>query len=100
MLRDQFPISTWLLLGGSAHGVISLLLPRSGVYIGGIILLVLALRILRTLLQVFGILHNPEMDKAVLGRVSAQIPDINGNMPTEPSQEGVVVMMLGVKSNQ
>lgn len=100
MLRDQLPVSTWLLLGASAHGAISLLLPRSGAYISGLFLLFLAFRIGRTLLQAYGILHNPEMDKAILGKVSAQIPDINGDMPTEPSQEGVVVMMLGIKSNQ
>jgi hypothetical protein len=35
-----------------------------------------------------------------MGKVSAQIPDLEGNMPPQPSQEGVVVMMLGIKSNQ
>lgn len=54
----------------------------------------------KTLLQSYGILHNPEIDKAVLGKVSAQIPDLEGNMPTQPGQEDVVVLMLGIKSNQ
>jgi hypothetical protein len=62
--------------------------------------LILAFRICKTLLQAYGILHNPEIDEAVLGKVSAQIPDLEGNMPTQPSQEGIVVLMLGIKSNQ
>ncbi|CRG91708.1 hypothetical protein PISL3812_08759 [Talaromyces islandicus] len=99
LLRDQLPISTWLLLGASVHGALSLLLPQSGIYISGVVFLVLALRTVKALLQAYGILHNPEIDHAVLGKVSAQIPDPEGNMPTQPSQEGVVVMMLGIKSN-
>lgn len=100
ILRDQLPISTWLLIGASAHGALSFLLPRSGVYVSSIFLSILIFRIVKTALQSYGILHNPEMDEAVLGKVSAQIPDLDGNMPTQPSQEGVVVLMLGIKSNQ
>lgn len=100
MLRDQLPISTWLLLGASAHGVLLLILPQSGVYISSIVFLVVALRVCKTLLQAYGVLHNPEIDEAVLGKVSAQIPDLEGNIPTQPSQEDVVVLMLGIKSNQ
>lgn len=40
------------------------------------------------------------MAKVIPGKTSSQIPDLNGNLPTEPSQEGVVVLLLGFKSNQ
>ncbi|KAH8692074.1 hypothetical protein BGW36DRAFT_348173 [Talaromyces proteolyticus] len=99
ILRDQFTISTWLLLGASVNVALSLLLPQSSIYIGGLMLSVLGFRVGLALLQTFGILHNPGMDKVVLGKVSPQIPDVYGHLPTEPSQERVVVLLVGFRSN-
>uniref|UniRef100_A0A093V242 Uncharacterized protein n=1 Tax=Talaromyces marneffei PM1 TaxID=1077442 RepID=A0A093V242_TALMA len=39
------------------------------------------------------------MAKVIPGKSSAQIPDMNGNLHTEPGNEGVVVLFLGFKSN-
>ncbi|EED13303.1 conserved hypothetical protein [Talaromyces stipitatus ATCC 10500] len=51
-------------------------------------------------MQIYGLIPNPEMAKVIPGRTTAQIPDMNGTMPAEPSKESIVVLLLGFKSNR
>lgn len=87
-------------MGASTYALISIILPKSTNYLGVCLFALLAYRLSITILQIYGIIPNPHMAKVIPGKWSAQIPDLNGNMPTKPSQEGVVVLLLGVKSNQ
>lgn len=66
----------------------------------GVLFAILAFKFGTALLQVYGVIPNPEMARVVPGKVSAQLPDANGNIPDVPSKESVVVMFLGFKSNQ
>lgn len=47
-----------------------------------------------------GLKHDPYMDESIMGRYSAQILDKDSNYPDKVGNEQVVVMMLGVRSNQ
>lgn len=87
-------------MGASAFALVSILLPKSAHYLGACLFALLAYRVGNTILQINGIISNPQMAKVIPGKTSSQIPDLNGNLPTEPSQEGVVVLLLGFKSNQ
>ena len=87
-------------MGASTYALVSILLPKSAPYVAACLFSILAYRVSQTALQVYGIIPNPEMAKVIPGKSTAQIPDINGNMPTDPSKEGVVVLLLGFKSNQ
>jgi hypothetical protein len=87
-------------MGGSAYAVVSILLPKSAHYLGACLFALLAYKVGNTILQINGIISNPKMAKVIPGKSTAQIPDMNGNMPTEAGKEGVVVLLLGFKSNQ
>ncbi|OKL58719.1 hypothetical protein UA08_06041 [Talaromyces atroroseus] len=99
-LRDQFPLSTWLLLGASLQALISILLPKTAIYLSTCLFAILAYYLANTMLQVYGVIPNPEMARVIPGKASVQLPDLHGNMPsTEPTKESVVVMFLSSKSN-
>lgn len=87
-------------MGAFVFALITILLPKSAHYLGACVFALLAYRVSKTILQINGIVPNPRMAKVIPGKTSSQIPDLNGNLPTEPSQEGVVVLLLGFKSNQ
>jgi heme A synthase len=100
-LRDQFPLSTWLLIGASLQALFFILLPQTAIYISACLFATLAYYFANTMLQVYGVIPNPEMERVIPGKVTAQVPDMNGNMPSSgTSKEGIVVMFLGVKSHQ
>ena len=87
-------------MGASAYALVSILLPKSAHYLGACLFALLAYRVCNTVLQLNGIIPNPAMAKVIPGKSSSQIPDLNGNVPTNASQEGLVVLLLGFKSNQ
>lgn len=89
-----------MIIGASAYALVSILLPKSAHYLAACLFALLAYSVCKTALQIYGITPNPAMARVIPGKSTAQIPDINGNMPTEPGQEGVVVLLLGFKSNQ
>lgn len=87
-------------MGASAYALVSILLPRSAHYLAACLFALLVYSVIKTALQIYGIIPNPAMAKVIPGKSTAQIPDINGKTPTQPGQEGVVVLLLGFKSNQ
>jgi hypothetical protein len=92
-------LSTWLLIGAALQSVIFLILPHA-LYMTLPVILVLLFRAASTALQVYGCAPNPNIENVVPGRVSAQIPDMNGQFSGKPSGEDIVVMFLNTKSNQ
>lgn len=100
LIRDQFTLKTWMIMGASAYALVSIFLPKSAHYLAACLFALLAYSVGKTTLQIYGIIPNPAMARVIPGKSTTQIPDINGNMPTEPGKEGVVVLLLGFKSNQ
>jgi hypothetical protein len=63
-------------------------------------LLILGYRALDIFLIMYGFRQNPYMEGVVGQRVTAQIPDENGDFGDKPSSQTVVVLLLGVRTNQ
>lgn len=97
MLRMQFSVSTWLLLGALLQSLIVLIIPRFYAILPS--LLILGARLADTMAITYGWKKNHYLDEAILHRTSPQIPDENGDFHEEASQEKVTVFMLGAKVN-
>ncbi|EXJ80093.1 hypothetical protein A1O3_08379 [Capronia epimyces CBS 606.96] len=96
-LRENFSLSTWLLLGALLQSIVLFIVPR--LYATLPLILVLGTRVVNTMAITLGWKKNPYLDEALLYRVSPQIPDEDGNFHPESSEEKVVVFLLGAKSN-
>lgn len=96
-LRENFSVSTWLLLGALVQSAIVFVIPR--LYALLPVFLVLAARFADSMAITYGFKRNHYLDEAIIHRVSPQIPDEDGNFHEESSKEKVVVFMLGAKSN-
>lgn len=105
VLLNNFHLSTLILLGCTLQGLLTYsllslhlrtlsllsLLPPIGI---------LTYRSLDVLLILKGWKKNRYMEDIIPGRVSAQVPDEKGEFGTEPSRETVVVLFLGLRTNQ
>ncbi|KAL4891426.1 hypothetical protein BDV59DRAFT_182636 [Aspergillus ambiguus] len=96
VFRDNFSISTWMLLGAFLQGLLCSLLPLPYAVFPTIFWL--ACRGLRTVLTQYGVLVNRQMENVILGKFSVQIPSRDGSLPTSESQD-VAVILLGTRSN-
>lgn len=96
-LRENFSVSTWLLIGALLQSLLVFVIPRLYAFLP--VFLILAARFSDSLAITCGLKRNHYMDDAVLHRVSPQIPDQDGNFHDDSSNEKVVVFMLGAKSN-
>jgi len=96
-IRENFSLSTWLLLGALIQSAIVFVIPRLYAFLP--VFLVLASRLADSLAITYGVKTNHYLDDAILGRVSPQIPDGDGKFSENPSSEKVVVFMLGAKCN-
>ncbi|KIW99490.1 uncharacterized protein Z518_11229 [Rhinocladiella mackenziei CBS 650.93] len=97
LLRMNFSISTWLLLGALLQSIVVFIIPRFYAMLPSI--LILSARLLDTMAITWGWKKNHYLDEAFLHRVSPQIPDEDGNFHQEASDEKVVVFFLGAKGN-
>lgn len=98
LLLNNFQPSSWFLLAASLQGLLTWLFPTALTFIPAV--LVLAYRGLDVLLMTYGLKSNPAMDGIIPQKFSAQIPDQYGDFGDRPSRDGVVVLLLGAKSNQ
>ncbi|OJJ48537.1 hypothetical protein ASPZODRAFT_14668 [Penicilliopsis zonata CBS 506.65] len=97
MIRDQFTVSTWLLLGAGLQGLLALILPARYALLPAVT--ILALRSIDTLLQTCGITKDRAAEGVIRGKFSAQIPDREGNIPLEPAEQEIVLLHLATRSN-
>ncbi|RVX66761.1 hypothetical protein B0A52_08954 [Exophiala mesophila] len=97
LLRINFDISTWLLLGALIQSLVVVLIPR--IYALLPVVLVLLVRFANTMAITFGFKANPYLKDAVLHRLTPQIPDADGQFSDEASNEKVTVLFLGFKCN-
>jgi hypothetical protein len=97
-LRDEFRLTTWLLMGASVQALLVILYPSRWVVLPA--LSVVALRITSNLLRRCGIMHDPSYDTVHLGRTTAQLLNKDGSVPINRSDKEIVVFMLGSRANQ
>ena len=97
-LRDDFRMSTWLLVGAAFQGALCLVLPTYLAYLPTF--LILASRVTVYITTNYGITHNSSMDRVVIGRQTAQIPNENGSYPEKGAEKELTVLILGARSNQ
>ncbi|KIX95309.1 uncharacterized protein Z520_08826 [Fonsecaea multimorphosa CBS 102226] len=100
LLKDNFSISTWLLMGGAIQLLLSFVFPRS--YIAFPVLAILAWNIGDAFMMHFGLKKNVWSEGVIDGKWSVAYPSegatevVRGN----PSENGPrAVMILGARSN-
>ena len=97
VIRENFSLTTWLLLGALIQSLIVWVIPRFYAFLP--VLLMLAIRSADSMAITFGFKRNHYLDEAILHRTSPQIPDSDGNFNPTASSEKVVVFLLGAKAN-
>lgn len=96
--RDDFRMSTWLLIGAALQCLLSLSLPTHVALLPA--LFVLGARAVTFVLISHGTIRNPSFDRVHIGRATAQIPHEDGSPRTEAAEKEIVVLILGARSNQ
>ena len=97
IVRDNFTIPTWLMMGALIQGLLCLLPYRNSALVAPVVL-VLTYQIVRTVLISFGVLHNPYMDGVIDGRTVPVFATEKGTRE-KPADQGVCAIMLAVRSN-
>lgn len=97
LVKDNFELHTWLLLGAVAQGLICLLPYRNIALISPVILF-LTLKLLRTALITAGLLPNPNMAGTIPGKTAIMYPSPKGTYD-EPASQPVCAIVLAVRSN-
>lgn len=96
--RDDLAISTWLLLGACLQTLLLAILPAFLATTPALLLLLS--RVLVNISTCWGLLPDSSMKGVRLGRFSNQIPQLDGSLSPTPSDQEVVVLILGARSNQ
>jgi hypothetical protein len=96
--RDDLRMTTWLLMGACFQISLIAIFPIRIAVAPAILLL--ASRFAYTILVWKGFLRNTSLDVVRLGKVSAQLPLSDGSFAAEPSDQQIVVMILGARSSQ
>ncbi|KAJ9624523.1 hypothetical protein H2203_005258 [Taxawa tesnikishii (nom. ined.)] len=94
--RDQFQLSTWLLMGAALQSVTALLVGRLAFLPAALVLLY---RLADTYAMATGLKHNVWSDSVIRGKFSAQFPDALGNYGSTPGRNEVGVLLIGARSN-
>ncbi|EGS22373.1 uncharacterized protein CTHT_0018990 [Thermochaetoides thermophila DSM 1495] len=97
ILRDNFPISTWLALGAITQSFLLFLFPAHLALAPALTLLLF--RATCAVLATVRLLPNHQMDGVVPGKWTAQLPNKEGEVPGEVAERGLVVISLGARSN-
>ena len=96
--RDDFRMTTWLLTGAALQCLVFLTLPTYVAILPTLFLV--STRIVTFILIRCNFIPDPSFDKVKLGRLTAQIPHGDGTAPEKPAEKGIVVLVLGARSNQ
>ncbi|PKK44103.1 hypothetical protein CI102_11672 [Trichoderma harzianum] len=96
-VRDNFSISTWMAIGATLQGLLVLFArPTFAIAPAALVLLY---RFSHTMLMHYGFIRNTQMEDVIMGKYTVQIPDKDGKPPSEPSETGMAVIMLGMRNN-
>jgi hypothetical protein len=97
ILASNFRLSTILLIGACLECLLVLLVPH--LYALTPVVVLLTIRLLDTILVTFGLRKNPYLQDALMKKTTAQVPDVDGEFPSDPAGEKIVSLLLGAKSN-
>jgi hypothetical protein len=92
VLRDNFELSTWLLLGACLQGLLLAMSPTK-MYAILPAFLILIWRIIYIVLQCAGLVKNHRMTNIILGKFSVHSPDAEGKLIGETAQQGSMVVL-------
>jgi hypothetical protein len=95
-IRDNFTIVTWLCFGAVVQGALFLIAGRLALTPAVAILLY---KTLDAYAQSIGLKPNPYMKDIIPKKFSVVFPDEEGNFGTQPSNEDVVVFLIGTRIN-
>jgi hypothetical protein len=95
-LRELLPVPTWLAVGGLLTGISVIAIGRLALLLPAVYILV---SIVDTLLIIYGLKANPWMHNVLHTKFSAQLPNDDGTFGPKAASKGVVVFMIGAKSN-
>lgn len=98
VLRDQFAVSTWLLIGALIQGLAHLFLPYRNIVLVLPLILFFTYKIANTALILTGVLPNPLMSNVVPYRTTPIFPNANGVQEKTDSQT-ICAILLGVVSH-
>ena len=96
IIRDNFTISTWLCFGAVAQGLLFLAIGRLALTPAVALLLY---RALEAYAQSIGWKHNETMDGIINKKFSTVFPDELGQFGNQPSNQDVVVFLVGTRFN-
>ena len=104
LVRDQFTLGTWLLLGAAAQSLL-ILLPLPSTYVVAPAFTLLLLQLLDTISVSMGWKRNSYLDGTIGTKVTALLPQPDGSFsaraPNSDSDGGkVAVLLLGFRTNQ
>ncbi|KAH7380079.1 hypothetical protein BKA66DRAFT_571155 [Pyrenochaeta sp. MPI-SDFR-AT-0127] len=98
VVRDQFPITTWLLIGALIQGTASAFLPYRKIVLVLPVFLVLAFKLVSTVLVLTGICKNEMMEGVIPYRTAVVLPNEKG-MPEKAGESSVCAIILAVVSH-
>ncbi|KAH8728468.1 hypothetical protein GQ44DRAFT_724463 [Phaeosphaeriaceae sp. PMI808] len=99
LIRDQFPITTWLLIGALLQGVSHVLLPYPNIALLLPALLVLTYKAGKTLLILASILPNPSMSNVIQYRTTPSFPSRETGAQDNGSARRMCAILLSVVSH-
>ncbi|KAF4550981.1 Hypothetical protein D9617_15g043350 [Elsinoe fawcettii] len=97
MIRAQFNIETWLILGAVGQSLLTLLLPiRLALLPAALFLL---LKIASAYATKFSLLPNPHTQGTITTKFSAQLPSSTGDFGSTPARDSLAVFLIGARNN-
>ncbi|KAJ5554678.1 hypothetical protein N7513_004637 [Penicillium frequentans] len=97
VIRDNFNLTTWLLMGASLQGLVVLVFPSSYAVLPPILMLFYLFS--KTILATLGLIKNPGMDGVIAGKFSALLPNRNGVFSGKAADQDVALIILAARSN-
>ncbi|KAJ5591625.1 uncharacterized protein N7459_001994 [Penicillium hispanicum] len=97
ILKEQFSLSTWILLGAVIQGVVVLMVPLFYAVLPAMV--IISYRVVDVLLMTAGITRNRFLDGVIMGKFTGQIPNREGVYANQPSDENVVAFQLITRLN-
>lgn len=103
ILRDQLPLTTWLLIGAALQSVLYLL-PLRPAYALAPAFIVLLFKTIDTLLITYNLKPNPYLEGTITERTTALVPNSDGTFgepsaDAESNNDQIAVLILGFASN-
>lgn len=98
MIRDQFSLFTWLIFGALIQGIAHILLPYRNIVLVLPVFMALLYKMVKTLLQIIGVLPNPLMKEVLPYRTGLIFPNEKGTQET-PGDVPICAILLSAVSN-